>query len=100
MPSLVLKNVRLAVDNGSVEDSVIEILDGSIARLLREGKASGDEAIDCAGLIVLPGFIDVHIHGAVGIDVNSADADGLLEVARFLASNGVTAWMPTLVPDS
>src|SRR4051794_26501572 len=49
---------------------------------------------------VLPGFIDVHIHGAVGVDVNGADAAGLLRVAEFLAGRGVTAWMPTLVPDS
>ena len=34
------------------------------------------------------------------MDVNEADADGLVEVGRFLAGNGVTAWMPTLVPDS
>lgn len=47
-----------------------------------------------------PGFVDIHIHGAAGIDVNAADADGLLEVGAFLARRGVTAWMPTLVPDS
>jgi N-acetylglucosamine-6-phosphate deacetylase len=51
-------------------------------------------------LTALPGLIDVHIHGVVGVDVNVADVDGLLEIARFLASAGVTAWMPTLVPDS
>jgi N-acetylglucosamine-6-phosphate deacetylase len=48
----------------------------------------------------MPGFIDVHIHGAMGIDVNTADADGLFEIAKFLATKGVTAWVPTLVPDS
>lgn len=58
------------------------------------------EVFDVDGFMVLPGFIDVHIHGAVGIDVNSADVDGLVEVAGFLAKNGVTAWVPTLVPDS
>ena len=52
------------------------------------------------GLKVYPGFIDVHIHGAVGVDVNTADVEGLLAVAEFLAKNGVTGWMPTLVPDS
>ena len=65
---------------------------------------SGDEAAHDGGEVfenvtVLPGFIDVHNHGAVGVDVNSADADGLLKIAEFLAKNGVTAWMPTLVPD-
>ncbi len=59
-----------------------------------------EDAVDCAELTVFPGFIDVHCHGAVGIDVNEADADGLIEVGRFLAEQGVTAWLPTLVPDS
>ncbi|MBK6723788.1 MAG: N-acetylglucosamine-6-phosphate deacetylase [Acidobacteria bacterium] len=51
-------------------------------------------------LFVTAGFIDVHNHGALGFDVNEADVDGLLKVSAFLAKNGVTAWMPTLVPDS
>lgn len=46
------------------------------------------------------GFIDIHCHGAVGVDVNEADADGLLRVSAFLARNGVVGWLPTLVPDS
>ena len=46
------------------------------------------------------GFIDVHIHGAMGIDVNEADADGLVTIAEYLATQGVVAWLPTLVPDS
>jgi N-acetylglucosamine-6-phosphate deacetylase len=66
--------------------------------------AIGDEgAIDEAAytdLLVLPGFIDIHNHGAVGVDVNTADAAGLLKIAEFLARNGVTAWLPTLVPDT
>lgn len=50
--------------------------------------------------LILPGFIDVHNHGAVGIDVNAAGKDGLLEVSRFLSTRGVTGWLPTLVPDT
>lgn len=57
------------------------------------------DAIVVSGLRLLPGFIDVHNHGAVGVDVNTADINGLLKIAGFLARNGVTAWMPTLVPD-
>lgn len=52
------------------------------------------------GLNVWPGFIDIHNHGAVGVDVNAADAAGLIEVSEFLARNGVTSWLPTLVPDA
>lgn len=50
--------------------------------------------------IRLPGFIDIHNHGAVGVDVNSAATDDLLQVSEFLATQGVAGWLPTLVPDS
>lgn len=69
--------------------------------VIRGTSASADiSEVDLGGATVFPGFIDVHIHGAMGIDVNETDTDGLLEVAKFLAANGVTAWVPTLVPDS
>jgi N-acetylglucosamine-6-phosphate deacetylase len=65
-------------------------------------ETSNGHVIDISGNAdsLLPGFIDVHNHGAVGHDVNTASAEDLLEVAAFLARHGVTAWMPTLVPDS
>lgn len=46
------------------------------------------------------GFIDIHNHGARGVDVNSAGAEDLHAVSKFLATKGITAWLPTLVPDS
>jgi N-acetylglucosamine-6-phosphate deacetylase len=55
---------------------------------------------DLAGLTLLPGFIDVHIHGAVGVDTMEANAEDLLRVSRYLARQGVTGWLPTLVPAS
>ena len=61
---------------------------------------ASDQTLDLNGLRLSAGFIDVHNHGAVGVDVNMATADDLREVAKFLAKNGVTAWLPTLVPDS
>jgi N-acetylglucosamine-6-phosphate deacetylase len=59
-----------------------------------------DHTIDHSGTALFPGLIDVHNHGAVGVDVNTANAAGLLKVAEFLVKNGVTSWMPTLVPDA
>ena len=61
---------------------------------------SSDDTLDLFNIRILPGFIDVHNHGAVGYDVNSGNSDELMRVAEFLATQGVTSWMPTLVPDS
>lgn len=99
MPTI--RNCHLVLADGVKADGALVVEGGSIAAIaLGADVASGGEVIDGAGCTVFPGFIDVHIHGAVGVDVNEADAEGLEQVAGFLAANGVTAWMPTLVPDS
>lgn len=61
---------------------------------------SADSVLALHGVTLFPGFIDLHIHGAVGVDIMDASADDLYRVAEFLARNGVTAWLPTLVPGS
>lgn len=99
MSKLVLSGVRIAsAERGAVWDVAVD--EGRIAAVGPAGSTQDGEVRDCRGLTVFPGFIDIHNHGAVGVDVNAADVEGLLSVARFLASQGVTAWLPTLVPDS
>ncbi len=44
---------------------------------------------------MLPGFIDVHVHGAMGRDTMDADVDGLREMAAFYARHGVTGFLAT-----
>jgi N-acetylglucosamine-6-phosphate deacetylase len=44
------------------------------------------------------GLVDIHIHGAFGVDVLTAEAEGLDLLAKGLASRGVTGFVPTLVP--
>ncbi len=51
--------------------------------------------VDGRGCLLLPGFIDVHVHGGGGADAMDADADGLRRMARFHATHGVTALLPT-----
>jgi N-acetylglucosamine-6-phosphate deacetylase len=50
---------------------------------------------DGRGAVLLPGFIDVHVHGGDGADAMDADVDGLRRMARFHARHGVTALLPT-----
>ena len=99
MNSLVLENCSAVTPTGKIENVSIAIDRDTISSVAHES-VPGAETIDADGMLVIPGFIDVHIHGAAGIDVNEADAEGLLEIASFLAKHGITAWVPTLVPDS
>ena len=79
-----------------IEDTSVSIDDGLITAI---GDVESDApVIDLSGLLLMPGFIDVHIHGAVGVDVMDATASELDEVSNYLATQGVTGWLPTFVP--
>lgn len=55
----------------------------------------GEQIIDAQGLVLLPGMIDVHVHGSMGCEAMDADAEGLRKMARFFAEHGVTAFLAT-----
>jgi N-acetylglucosamine-6-phosphate deacetylase len=65
-----------------------------------ERRRAGANVLDAGGLVALPGFIDLHVHGAIGADVMDADPDGLRRMARFYARYGVTGWLPTTMTAS
>jgi N-acetylglucosamine-6-phosphate deacetylase len=99
MPSVLLKNATVITPDGRGEIRSVLVTKGVIAAVGEPAETPENE-IDLTGTTLFPGFIDIHDHGAVGVDVNTADAEGLSEVGKYLAKNGVTAWLPTLVPDS
>ncbi|MDO4303528.1 MAG: N-acetylglucosamine-6-phosphate deacetylase [Bacillota bacterium] len=64
--------------------------------IICESPPPGDhEIIDAAGMYVIPGLVDIHIHGAVGADFSDGDVEGLFRIARYLKSQGVTSFCPT-----
>jgi N-acetylglucosamine-6-phosphate deacetylase len=97
MKSLLLKNANVVLPDREVTGGSVLIEEGRIVSLEAE---SGGEEINLAGATLLPGFIDVHIHGAVGVDVMDASSSDLRAVSEYLASQGVTSWVPTFVPAS
>ena len=97
MNRLLLKNARVVLPDREADADVL-VADSRIAAI--GTGLDGGEQIDLAGTVLLPGFIDVHIHGAAGVDVMGATPEGIREVSKYLASQGVTAWVPTLVPGS
>ena len=58
------------------------------------------EIVDAHGYKIVPGFIDIHTHGAVGVDVNAASTDELAKIGRFFASNGTTSWLGSVLTDT
>ena len=82
----------LTITNARLTDSdelfAVNIRNGRIYSILAPTQDQGT-VIDCHGCMLSAGFIDVHIHGAIGHDVNSSEAAELLEIATFLAKNGV-----------
>src|SRR5688500_20116158 len=95
MNSLVLNNARVVLPDRVIDCGSVAIEAGRIASVSENSVATG---LDLSALVLLPGFIDVHIHGSAGIDVMDATPQQLSEVSVFLASQGVTGWMPTFVP--
>jgi N-acetylglucosamine-6-phosphate deacetylase len=99
--SVLLRRARIVNHDRMIERGALLIESGRIARVFDpeiDQLPAVDSAIDLEGLTIFPGFIDVHIHGATGVDTMSARADDLRRVSQFLAGKGVTAWLPTLVP--
>ena len=98
-PELVLEHARIVLPDRVLADSSVEIANGRIVRIGSVSKPqTGAERYDLSSLTLFPGFIDVHIHGAVGFDTLEATGEELQTVSRALLNKGVTAWIPTLVP--
>jgi N-acetylglucosamine-6-phosphate deacetylase len=101
MKSVLLNNATLVLPGGIQEHSSVLVADGKIASIVGQGVgAKADVSIDLANQRLFPGFIDVHNHGAVGTDVMDATQTDLDKISRYLASQGVTGWLPTTVPAS
>lgn len=55
-----------------------------------------DSDVDCDGLVIAPGFIDLQCNGAGGVDITT-EPDRILDVAAELPRFGVTSFLPTVV---
>ena len=60
-----------------------------------EALERADDIFDAEGRYVVPGLVDVHIHGYGGADVSDDDPDGVRRMAQCLLQNGITSFLPT-----
>ncbi len=88
---MVIGNAKLFLD-GQFQNGSIAFENGVITAI---GPADAPADVDAQGKYLLPGFIDVHTHGAMGEDFSDGNADGLPTMARYYAANGVTSFLAT-----
>jgi N-acetylglucosamine-6-phosphate deacetylase len=86
-----------------IEDGVILIEGHRISRVGTKERVripSGAAVIDNSDRLVVPGFIDLHIHGAAGHDLMEGTVDALSAVSTYLARHGTTSFLATTVTAS
>jgi len=76
----------------------IEIIKDKIVAIYNYNEKPVDK--DYQNLRIVPGFIDIHCHGAYGFDTNYAKEDGLKMWMKKLPSEGVTGFLPTTITES
>ena len=79
--------------DGTLRPGDVVIRDG---RIVDAPAPPGAAAIDAGGCVVVPGFVQLQMNGAVGIDL-TAQPERLWELAALLPRWGVTSWLPTIV---
>lgn len=88
---MILKNAE--VFNGDFEKIRADVkIDGE--KISKIGDFSSEDGLDLTGLVVMPGLIDMHIHGCGGADTGDATPEALETMSQTLVKNGVTSFCP------
>ncbi len=99
LKELLVVNARVLAPAGTIEQGYVRIQDGKITAIGAVAELDGGSAdlerIDAQGAWLIPGFVDVHVHGGANHDFMDADADGIREITKFHASNGTTSMLAT-----
>lgn len=96
----ILHHVQAVLPDRIIPSANVWILEGKIMRIDTEDLTipKGEhELIDGSGHLLIPGMIDVHIHGANGFDMMDGTEESIQEVSRACASTGCTSFLATSV---
>lgn len=94
---MIIQSKKVWVVNTWLE-AQIEVEDGKITNIYPYGTKEVDE--DYGEKRIVPGFIDVHTHGAYGFDTNDAEEEGLRTWLKNIVKEGVTGILPTTITQS
>ena len=96
---MLLTHAHLISPGVDIQDGFVEINDGRISRFGEMSSVPG-KGTDLEGRMLLPGFFDIHAHGADGYDVCDGSREGLTHIAKTKLKEGVTTWLPTTLTQS
>ncbi|GIP37253.1 N-acetylglucosamine-6-phosphate deacetylase [Paenibacillus sp. J31TS4] len=103
--SVLIRNGRIVTEDGIIENGSLLLEDGRIA-WMGDADAEGaptsfeGETVDAQGSYLLPGFIDIHVHGGGGSDFMDATPEALDAITGFHAKQGTTAMLSTPLTNS
>lgn len=83
-----------------IDNPLLLIEDGALTRVATTAEITvppGAHFVDLRDAVLVPGFVDIHIHGGAGHDVMEADPVGREKMEQLLAKHGVTSYFPTTV---
>lgn len=96
MAVLTVQCGTLVLPDETLHDVTIVSRDGVIERIASETLIlSSATQVDAHDRIVMPGFVDIHVHGAMRHDTMDATPEALRVMSTFFASHGVTSFVPT-----
>src|SRR6266496_2130522 len=92
---MIFTNARLIFPDGVREGLELAVEEGKISAIREQTQARDEEIVDLSGNYLSPGFIDLHVHGALDRDAMEASAEAFRAICDFHASGGTTSLLLT-----
>jgi len=89
---MILENGTVFCDDFVFRNMDLATADDTICAL---GDALGQDVLDASGCYVVPGLVDIHLHGAMGADFSDAAPEAIHTIAQFLLQQGTTSFLGT-----
>src|SRR6266699_3885473 len=92
---MILTNARLIFPDGIRDGLELVVEKGKIVAIREQTRSRGKEIVDLGENYLAPGFVDLHVHGALGRDTMEGLAEAFRAICDFHASGGTTSLLLT-----